>query len=105
MDQTHIRYSTSSSCSPTQPSLLYDFSVSPTIFRDGPYRFFFFSREESRMHVHVYSSNGEAKFWMRPRIELAQNWGIPSREISVLARIISSHADEIAAAWRERFGS
>lgn len=79
--------------------------MSPTVFREGPYRFFFFTREESRMHVHVYSSHGEAKFWMRPRIELAKNSGIPSREISILARIIEEHADEIVAAWRERFGS
>ena len=57
------------------------------------------------MHVHVFSSDGEAKFWMRPRIELAENRGIPSREITVLARIIERRADEIAAAWRERFGS
>ena len=27
--------------------------MSPTIHREGPYRFYFNSREESRMHVHV----------------------------------------------------
>ena len=27
--------------------------MSPTIFREGGYRFFFFSREEPRMHVHA----------------------------------------------------
>jgi hypothetical protein len=27
--------------------------LSPTVFRDGPFRFFFFSREESRLHIHV----------------------------------------------------
>ena len=57
------------------------------------------------MHVHVYSSDGEAKFWMHPKIELAENRGIPSREITILARIIERRADDIAAAWRERFGS
>lgn len=80
-------------------------TMSPTVFREGEYRFFFFSREESRVHVHVYSSRGEAKFWMRPQIELAKNSGIPSREITIIARIIEEHADEIMAAWRERFGS
>ena len=79
--------------------------VSPTIFREGPYRFFFFSREESRMHVHVFSSEGEAKFWLLPSIELAENRGLPSREITVLGKIIERRADEIAAAWREHFGS
>ncbi|HYR28699.1 MAG TPA: DUF4160 domain-containing protein, partial [Thermoanaerobaculia bacterium] len=51
--------------------------MSPTIFREGPYRFFFFSREESRMHVHVFSADGEAKFWLEPAIELAESKGLP----------------------------
>ncbi|MFN7338865.1 MAG: DUF4160 domain-containing protein, partial [bacterium] len=28
--------------------------MSPTVFREDGYRFFFFSREETRMHVHVH---------------------------------------------------
>jgi hypothetical protein len=51
--------------------------MSPTVFREGPYRFFFFSREEQRMHVHVASADGEAKFWLEPRLELAEAHGIP----------------------------
>jgi len=47
--------------------------MSPTIFREKGYRFFFFSREETRMHVHVYCGDGEAKFWLAPEIELARN--------------------------------
>ena len=35
--------------------------MSPTIFREKGYRFYFFSREETRMHVHAYCVNGEAK--------------------------------------------
>jgi len=31
----------------------YDSEMSPTVFREGGFRFYFFSREESRMHVHV----------------------------------------------------
>jgi len=48
--------------------------MSPTILREKGYRFFFFSREETRMHVHVYCENGEAKFWLDPEIELARNY-------------------------------
>ena len=47
--------------------------MSPTVFRDGPFRFFFFSREGERVHVHVQSPDGEAKFWIEPEIELARN--------------------------------
>jgi len=45
--------------------------MSPTVFREKGIRFFLFSREETRMHVHVNSSEGEAKFWLEPQIELA----------------------------------
>ncbi|WP_430755078.1 DUF4160 domain-containing protein [Magnetovirga frankeli] len=50
--------------------------MSPTVFRDRGYRFFFFSREEERMHVHVISSDGETKYWLEPEIELAKTTNI-----------------------------
>jgi hypothetical protein len=48
--------------------------MSLTVFRELRYRFFFFSREESRRHVHVVSNDGEAKFWLEPDLELARNY-------------------------------
>ena len=45
--------------------------MAPTIFRERGYKFFFFSHEEARMHVHAVSEKGEAKVWMDPAIELA----------------------------------
>ena len=50
--------------------------MSPTVFRKDGYRFFFFSREELRKHIHVDASDGEAKFWLEPEIELARNYGL-----------------------------
>jgi hypothetical protein len=47
--------------------------MGPTVFREGAYRFFFFSREEFRPHIHINHPTGEAKFWLDPRIELAVN--------------------------------
>jgi hypothetical protein len=48
--------------------------MSPTIFRERGYRFFFLSREESRMHAHVYCGDGEAKYWLEPEMKLARNY-------------------------------
>ncbi|MEP6743714.1 MAG: DUF4160 domain-containing protein [bacterium] len=48
------------------------YELSPTVFRRRGFRFSFFSNEEPRMHVHVRSANGQAKFWLEPRIELAE---------------------------------
>jgi hypothetical protein len=52
--------------------------VSPTVFRHGGYRFYFFSREETRPHVHVHHAEGESKFWLEPKVELAKNYGMSS---------------------------
>lgn len=48
--------------------------MSHTVFREKGYRFFFFSREETRMHVHVGSAEGEAKFWLKPEFQLARSY-------------------------------
>jgi hypothetical protein len=79
--------------------------VSPTIFRERGFRFFFFSREESRMHVHVHCAQGEAKFWMEPEIELAQNYGLSGSDLRDIQRLIKEHTDEITGAWERHFGS
>jgi hypothetical protein len=47
--------------------------MSPTVFRDGPFRFFFFSREQEQLHIHVQSADGEAPVWIEPEIELARS--------------------------------
>ena len=55
--------------------------MSPTVFKDKGFRFFFFSKEEDRKHVHVYCADGEAKFWLEPIIELADNYGFEAQAI------------------------
>lgn len=77
--------------------------MSPTVFRYKSYRFFFFSREETRKHIHVLGSNGEAKFWMEPFIELNHNYGFDQREIAELTEIVKNHENEINEAWNNHF--
>ncbi|MGD1120175.1 MAG: DUF4160 domain-containing protein [Dehalococcoidales bacterium] len=48
--------------------------MSPTIFRIKGYRFYFLSNEETRIHIHVTSGDGEAKFWLEPTILLALSY-------------------------------
>jgi hypothetical protein len=79
--------------------------MSPTVFRDGPFRFFFFSREETRLHIHVQSPDGEAKFWIEPEIELARNHELSTQDLTRVLRVIAEHEQEIRDAWRGHFGS
>lgn len=79
--------------------------MSSTVFRERGYRFYFFSREEPRMHVHVYHSNGEAKFWLEPAIELAQNYGLSAQELREIESLVRLREQEIKNAWRRHFSS
>ena len=79
--------------------------MSPTVFREGQFRFYFFSREESRMHIHVHAPSGEAKYWIEPKIELAVNYGLREQEANAALRIVREHENEIRTAWQAHFGS
>jgi hypothetical protein len=56
------------------------------------------------MHVHVHAPQGEAKFWMEPRIELAQNYGLNKQALSSVLRLIEEHESEIRKSWEAHFG-
>ena len=77
--------------------------MSPTIFRENGYRFFFFSLEESRMHVHIRSQDGEAKYWLEPDIELAKNHHLSKIQLRQIEAIVEAHKDELVAAWKKYF--
>ena len=77
--------------------------MSPTIHRERGFRFFFFSREEQRMHVHIHGPAGEAKFWLEPEIALARSYGLSTAELAKIGRIIEAHEDDFINAWRSHF--
>lgn len=79
--------------------------MSPTVFRYKSYRFFFFSREEKRVHIHVECPEGEAKFWLEPVVALAAHQGLTSRKLEELQKIVEGKKDEIAKAWKKHFRS
>ncbi len=77
--------------------------MSPTIYRIGPYRFFFNSREESRVHIHIATSDGVAKFWLEPIIALAQYHNMTTKEIKEIELIVKEHEHEFKSAWIKHF--
>ena len=91
------------SCLPHQGVGGQPLLVSPTVFTKRGYRFFFFSREEARMHVHVRSTGGEAKYWLEPEVELAKNWRYSQKQLQQIQSIVEAHRDELTAAWRNHF--
>lgn len=67
-------------------------------------RFFFFSREEERMHVHVLGEEGEAKIWIEPRLEVARSHRLGERTLGTALDLVKEREDEIRTAWYEHFG-
>ena len=57
------------------------------------------------MHVHVYCGHGEAKLWIEPRIELAQNYGLTAKDLRIVQSLIEEHESEIRSAWQRHIGA
>ena len=77
--------------------------VSPTVLRVKGFRFYFFSREERRAHVHVQHADGEAKFWIDPVVELAANFSLKPKQVRDAQKLIEEHLHEIRDAWAKHF--
>lgn len=78
----------------------------PTIFRERGFRFFFYSNEgfpREPVHVHVERGGVEAKFWLKPRVELAYNDGYDARTLHQLLWIVTANRELIERAWNEHF--
>lgn len=78
--------------------------MSPTIFREKGYRFYFLSNEENRIHIHVTCEDGEAKFWLEPIVSSAVYHGLSSRKLNDIQKLIEEHKNEIIEAWQRHFG-
>jgi hypothetical protein len=77
--------------------------MSPTVFSYKRFRFFFFSREENRMHIHIECEDGEAKFWIEPVVALADYSGVNKRTLNELQTIVEERSGEITKAWKKHF--
>ncbi|MEX2015184.1 MAG: DUF4160 domain-containing protein [Candidatus Hydrogenedentales bacterium] len=77
--------------------------MSPTVFRGRGFRFHFYAAEEARLHIHARHGDGEAKFWLEPKIELAWAHGLAQHQLRTARELIREHQDEIRQAWTRYF--
>ncbi|MBR5966243.1 MAG: DUF4160 domain-containing protein [Treponema sp.] len=75
----------------------------PTVFVEGGSRYYFFSKEETRMHVHVSTPNGEAKIWLEPEISVAKAINLSKVEINEIEKIAARRKEELIDAWNKHF--
>lgn len=75
----------------------------PEVFREGGYRFFFFSLEGTEPpHVHVESAEKYAKFWLDP-VALVESRRMNSADLTKVRKIIEKRGNEIITRWNEHF--
>lgn len=75
--------------------------MSPTVLLDGPYRFYFYSRDlEEPIHIHIARDDQEAKFWLDP-VRLAYNHGFSAKELRKIEKLVIQHEDQIRSKWDE----
>lgn len=77
----------------------------PTIFRIGPYRFYFYSHEPNEpAHVHVDRELCTAKFWLK-NTKLADSSGFSDKELNKLHKLVCDHQKQFLDEWYEHFGT
>lgn len=75
----------------------------PTILRDGPYRFFFYSGDRGEpLHVHIERDDKIAKVWLDP-IRLHSSGGFNRTEISKILKFIENKREIMMEAWNDYF--
>ncbi|MBI4357249.1 MAG: DUF4160 domain-containing protein [Gammaproteobacteria bacterium] len=78
----------------------------PVIFRDRGYNYFFYSNEGNPLepcHIHVRKGDKIAKFLIIPEIKLVSAYGLPSKELSKIEKVIEKQKQLIEGHWNEYF--
>ncbi len=57
------------------------------------------------MHIHVISDEGEAKFWLKPKVELSYQHNLKFVKINEIKKIIEENYDELQISWAKHFKS
>ena len=75
--------------------------MSPTFKKEKGYRFYIWSNEETRIHVHIFKNNNGAKIWLEPQIEIAENKGFSENELNQILQITKENEIEFKRKYRE----
>lgn len=55
------------------------------------------------MHVHVSCPDGEARFWLEPVAALADHYGLSTKQLRELQKMVEGKRDEIVHHWHKHF--
>ena len=78
--------------------------MSPKFKEINGFVFKIYSNEELRMHIHVVKAENEAKYCLEPDIELAENFGFSSKELSFIEKILKENGDDFKIKFARHTG-
>ena len=78
--------------------------MSPKFKEINGFVFKIYSNEEKRMHIHVVKAENEAKYWLEPNIELAENFGFNTKELSFIEKILKDYGDDFKIKFARHTG-
>ena len=78
--------------------------MSPKFKELNGFVFKIYSDEEKRMHIHVVKAENEAKYWLEPNIELAENFGFNTKELSFIEEILKDYGDDFKIKFARHTG-
>ena len=78
--------------------------MSPKFKEINGFVFKIYSNEELRMHIYVVKAENEAKYCLEPDIELAENFGFSSKELSFIEKILKENGDDFKIKFARHTG-
>lgn len=78
--------------------------MSPKFRQEQGYTFKIYSNEEERKHIHVVKAECEAKFWLEPDIELANNHGFSNKDIRKRTQLVEQYGNEFKQQFAAHIG-
>jgi hypothetical protein len=79
-------------------------TMSPKFRKEDGFVFKIYSNEEERMHIHVVKAENEAKFWLEPSIELAENYGFGNKDLKKITQIINENGNDFKKQFAAHIG-
>lgn len=76
----------------------------PTLLILFGLRFYFYTRDHEPIHVHVESSDGEAKFEIENEVKLIYNKGLKLKDIRLAESILEENRENFINEWKKVFG-
>ena len=55
------------------------------------------------MHVHISCPDGEAKFWLEPKISLTYAYSLSVTQLKEIEKIVKERENDIIEAWQKHF--